>query len=60
MEFERNDVEISTKWFVLKPISSSVYIVGFSLTVYQLIYVFALLFFMRVVVPEIVLNLIST
>ena len=59
MRLERNNMEISTERLRVEKISSSVTIVRFNLTVQQVVRIFSFIFIMRVVIPEIVLNLIS-
>ena len=53
-------MEISTERLRVEKVSPSVAIVRFNLTVQQVVNVFFFVFIIRVVVPEIVLNLIST
>ena len=60
MRLEGNQMQITTKWMCMKPITSSVSIIGLNLAVHQVINIFTFLLVMRVVVPQIVLNLIST
>ena len=59
MRFERNNMEISTERLRVEKVSSSVTIVRFNLTVQKVVRIFSFIFIMRVVLPEIVLNLIS-
>lgn len=60
MRLERNEMEISSERLCVEKISSSVSIVWFNLTVQQVVSVFPFVFIMRIVVPEVVLNLITT
>jgi hypothetical protein len=53
-------MQVTTKRLTIEPISSSISIVWFQLTVFEISGVCTILFVVRVIVPEVVLNLIAT
>ena len=60
MGLEGNDMQITTKWLTVEPVTSSVSVIRLQLAVLQVHGIVILFFIVRVVVPEVVLNLISS